>query len=264
MERRMRDSSGKWVIAALVMLLLALSTVTASATVLYGTGQGLNPDLAPPDPHWNVVAVPAAYTPTSPTPYAAIVGPWIHPAWYGSGSTGHDVAGNTFYNQLGYNNSYWIAPNGTSAALLGNDSSYNWIVAQTFTVPQTAVYNFNFYGAGDNELNFYIDGTISRTKGANFPDIINGTQIGGTAGGYNYITQFTGQATLAAGQHTAYMTLYDYGGFTGALIGPSTFEYSGPAPPDFNPVPEPSTYALLCISLGVVGYARKKMVKSEG
>ena len=26
-------------------------------------------------------------------------------------------------------------------------------------------------------------------------------------------------------------------------------------------VPEPSTYALLCISLGVVGYARKKMGK---
>jgi hypothetical protein len=28
-------------------------------------------------------------------------------------------------------------------------------------------------------------------------------------------------------------------------------------------VPEPSTYALLCISLGVVGYARKRMMKSE-
>jgi PEP-CTERM motif len=28
-------------------------------------------------------------------------------------------------------------------------------------------------------------------------------------------------------------------------------------------VPEPSTYALLCISLGVVGFARKKMGKRE-
>ena len=28
-------------------------------------------------------------------------------------------------------------------------------------------------------------------------------------------------------------------------------------------VPEPSTYALLCIGLGVVGYARKRMVKGE-
>ena len=28
-----------------------------------------------------------------------------------------------------------------------------------------------------------------------------------------------------------------------------------------NAVPEPSTYALLCISLGVVGYARKRMGK---
>jgi PEP-CTERM motif len=30
-----------------------------------------------------------------------------------------------------------------------------------------------------------------------------------------------------------------------------------------NAVPEPSTYALLCLSLGVVGYARKKMNKSR-
>jgi PEP-CTERM motif len=30
-----------------------------------------------------------------------------------------------------------------------------------------------------------------------------------------------------------------------------------------NTVPEPSTYALLCISLGVIGFARKKMRKSE-
>ncbi len=29
-------------------------------------------------------------------------------------------------------------------------------------------------------------------------------------------------------------------------------------------VPEPSTYALLCLSLGVVGFARKKMVRSNG
>ena len=29
-------------------------------------------------------------------------------------------------------------------------------------------------------------------------------------------------------------------------------------------VPEPSTYALLCISLGVVGFVRKKMIKVEG
>ena len=33
---------------------------------------------------------------------------------------------------------------------------------------------------------------------------------------------------------------------------------------DTSAVPEPSTYALLCISLGVVGYARMKMVNSEG
>jgi hypothetical protein len=33
--------------------------------------------------------------------------------------------------------------------------------------------------------------------------------------------------------------------------------------PGTNAVPEPSTYALLCISLGVVGYARKRMNKAK-
>ena len=32
---------------------------------------------------------------------------------------------------------------------------------------------------------------------------------------------------------------------------------------DAAAVPEPSTYALFCIGLGVLGYARKKMGKSE-
>ena len=49
----------------------------------------------------------------------------------------------------------------------------------------------------------------------------------------------------------------------------ATFNSSGNALGSFNmqlstvaaAVPEPSTYALLCISLGVVGYARKKMMK---
>ena len=46
------------------------------------------------------------------------------------------------------------------------------------------------------------------------------------------------------------------------------FNYSGIGNPSVGftvatSVPEPSTYALLCISLGVVGFARKKMRKSE-
>ena len=44
---------------------------------------------------------------------------------------------------------------------------------------------------------------------------------------------------------------------TSSLTGSVTVSY------DYTPnsVPEPSTYALLCISLGVVGYARKRMGK---
>lgn len=37
--------------------------------------------------------------------------------------------------------------------------------------------------------------------------------------------------------------------------------YTLPVSASVTAVPEPSTYALLCISLGVVGYARRRMVK---
>ena len=105
-------------------------------------------------------------------------------------------------------------------------------------------------------MDFFIDGAVSYIDSAH-PTITGGTKIGLTAGTFLSITEFTGSATLSAGQHTAYMVLLDYGGETGALIGPSTFGQ------DPNTVPEPSTYALLCISLGVVGFVRKKMVKSK-
>ena len=45
--------------------------------------------------------------------------------------------------------------------------------------------------------------------------------------------------------------------FVGNTIGSMNIQVSTSA----SAVPEPSTYALLCISLGVVGYARKKMGK---
>ena len=47
------------------------------------------------------------------------------------------------------------------------------------------------------------------------------------------------------------------------IFGPATsFDMAiGPGAP--TTVPEPSTYALLCVGLGVVGYARKKMSKTE-
>jgi PEP-CTERM motif len=53
----------------------------------------------------------------------------------------------------------------------------------------------------------------------------------------------------------------DDGANWSTLFGPFTsYDMAiGPA----TAVPEPSTYALLCISLGVVGFVRKKMVKSE-
>lgn len=53
--------------------------------------------------------------------------------------------------------------------------------------------------------------------------ITGGTQIGGFTGPFSVITQYTGQATLSSGTHTADLVLTDYGSATGALIGKSVF-----------------------------------------
>ena len=59
---------------------------------------------------------------------------------------------------------------------------------------------------------------------------------------------------------TAYTTFTNTAAVTSAMTGSVTLAYN------YTPaavVPEPSTYALLCISLGVVGFAKRKM-KSNG
>jgi hypothetical protein len=92
-------------------------------------------------------------------------------------------------------------------------------VAQDFNVEQSGWYDFNFKGAGDNELDFYINGSITSYLGdPQRPTITGGTQIGTRAGTFTAITTFTGSAYMNAGINTAYMVLWDYGGDTGALI----------------------------------------------
>ncbi len=74
----------------------------------------------------------------------------------------------------------------------------------------------------------------------------------------------TGLYTLGTADHQ----LYSFDTGTGAYtdLGIQVADHTGPTPYTFTGaavvVPEPSTYALLCVSLGVVGYARKRMGKS--
>jgi len=131
---------------------------------------------------------------------------------------------------------------------------------------------------------------------ANDPGVILGS---GTGDHYNYISNSpynfgpgTG-GTVFASAYSGNLFGFDYGqvvvpsGYISgsplsgtATFGNKTFADIGITPDTYtwtltnndsvtlninvSTVPEPSTYALLCISLGVVGYARKKMVKGEG
>ena len=167
------------------------------------------------DANWTISAVPATFTPpeSQTVPYAAYVPTNVDGAFLGGGSpqTGYSYGDDTIY---------WIAPQNGTGSIAGG--TYNWIAQQQFTVPQTGFYRFDFPGAGDNELEFYIGGAINSSSPQR-PTITGGQQIGGRAGSFTSISTFTGGAQLSAGTHTASMVVWDYGGSTGAMVGTSTF-----------------------------------------
>jgi hypothetical protein len=138
--------------------------------------------------------------------------------------------------------------------LPASDAGYNWIAAQTFYVAQAGTYDFDFPGAGDNQMSFYIDGSLSYADPIH-PTITGGTQIGSMIDDLSQLSDFTGETTLTAGDHTAYVVLTDFGGQTGALIGQSTFEPAS--------VPEPSTYALVGLALSGLALVRRRQNKGN-
>jgi hypothetical protein len=203
--------------AATLAFAIALAATSAHAQFVSGTifGTGLGSSPGGRDSNWSVVAVPSGFTPPSSqtTPYDAYVPTNTVNAFVGGGSPQPGLV------YLGGTN-YWIAPQTTTSSLVGG--LYNWVAQQDFYVPVAGFYRFDFPGAGDNELEFYIDGSLNTTDSKR-PTITGGQQIGGRAGTFTAITTFTGGAQLSAGNHTASMVLWDYGGETGALIGSSTF-----------------------------------------
>jgi hypothetical protein len=205
-----------FIVASLVACSL-LTIGTAQGQFVSGTivGTGLGSSPGGRDSNWNIVAVPSTFTPPSgqTVPYNSYV-PTIAPNVFtggGSPQTGLVYLGGT---------NYWIAPQSVTSSIAPD--TYNWIAQQQFYVPVAGFYRFDFPGAGDNELEFYIGGSINTTAPQR-PTITGGQQIGGRAGGFASITTFTGGAQLSSGTHTASMVLWDYGGETGALIGSSTF-----------------------------------------
>lgn len=211
-------------------------------------GSGINADLSTTfqrDSNWKIVAVPDGFTP--PDSQALGYDAYVPRTVNAAGPTGW-LGGNTGVNgsQGGYSVSgtsyYWISPNTTVNAIViaSATNPYNWIAAQTFTVPRDDLYFLNFPSAVDNRLGFFVNGSIDSTNPRQ-PVIVGGFQIGTTStatGQFRQITDnFGGPVFLATGTtHTAYMVLTDLGGDTGVLIGPSVFSTV--------PVPEPSSCAM--------------------
>lgn len=233
-------------ISSLAIALVVLTAISKTRAADIIQGSGVNANLSATfqrDNFWNIVALPTTNTIGSPTmPYQAYVPRTVPGVWYGGNS---GPSGSQGGYQADGNNYYWISPSSTDASIASGN--YNWIAAQTFNITTSGTYAFNFYASGDNAIKFFIDGTIDQSIAQN-PDITGGTQIGGSFNNFTQISQYTGNATLSAGTHTAYMVLYDFGGSTGALIGQSTFAV----------VPEPSSYALAAIGSGVMALLARR------
>lgn len=228
-------------------------------------GSGINADLATTfqrDGNWNVVALPAGTSGLPATPYQAYIPRTVNASsptgWLGGNSGtngsqgGYTSGGNTYY---------WFSPNSTVNTILPDATPtnpatwYNWIAAQTFTVPSDDNYYLNFPSAVDNRLGFFINGSIDSITNPRRPVIVGGTQIGTTSEATGQFRQITdnagGPVFLTAGTvHTAYMVLTDLGGDTGVLIGPSVFSTV--------PVPEPATFALAAIAAGGLVFCRRQ------
>jgi autotransporter-associated beta strand protein len=225
----------------------ALGTPGASAGVIFGTGVGTNPGSGTArDANWLLVAVPSSWTPPASVPYPAYVVQTVPDTFVG-GATGGVQNGYTADGTT----SYWIAPQSTVNALVGG--SYNWIVAQEFNVVRDGVYSFSFGGAGDDQISFFINGTVN-TSSSVLPTITGGTQIGSTYASFSTIGTLSGTANLLAGTHTAYMVLNDFGGGTGAIITPGTF-----TPPEGTIVHAGST-----LDLRNVAYATADRITLNG
>jgi hypothetical protein len=86
------------------------------------------------------------------------------------------------------------------------------------------------------------------------------TLAGGTGAGSYSIDPTAPFGDMARGYITFNYTLYD----ANPYLGGNEIGYGSADVNATVATPEPTTYLLLCLSLGVVGYARKKMMKSEG
>lgn len=241
-----RASRRPWQFSVLAVLLALCAAGRAEAEIvyyMYGTGVGADlTTTSGTDQYWNIVALPGSATGYPSTPYDALVPRSTNVNWIGGGTpqTGTVVSGSTYY---------WISAN-TSATPV-TTGTYNWIVAQDFTVSTPGSYEFNFNATVDNELQFFVGGTPSFAD-PQLPTIVGGTQIGPTLSGtgiFRNIYTFTGTASLPAGTNTAYAVVKDWGAVTGVIVTESSYVMV---------VPEPSTCAMALAAFAWGGWRLRR------
>ncbi len=193
---------------------IILEAVSSAASQIYGSGFGTNPNIsAAVDQNWEVVALPQTFYNSATFSAMNVTLPYSAKVISGADLPSIFAYRNGFND--GSNTYYWIAPYANATSLQGG--SYNWIVRQEFQVSSSGTYNFSFTGAGDNDISFFVDGTINSTN-PELPTITGGTQIGNTHTTFTSTGTMTGSVYLTPGTHYAYMVMQDYGGLTCALI----------------------------------------------
>lgn len=262
-------------LAGLSMLGIAGRGVAAPIiTGLYPTGWGYTPGSVGADSiegNWKLRAYAASgtfqpgYEPTGPAPYDAYV--------LESGSLPDLYLGGS--NNFGYCGGLWVGLQNTPISIvdgpdpptLGQFAS-SAVYSLTFTSTGSGIASFNFWGASDNAVAFFVGGTITTSTsninsgsspfdnayntGTNYPTITGGTQIG-YATGFGTLKHFVGNAYVDDGSNTLYAVVYDYGRFTGFM---------------FSPVPEPSSVVLAAIACGCIAagshrrWKRRKSARS--
>ncbi len=149
---------------------------------------------------------------------------------------------------------YWLAPNATSGwitPLLGSGNTASGSAGLAYTYQTT----FNLTGINFSSL--VINGKVTADNGISdilINGISTGFQYGGpNAGTYSTFADFTIGSGFHSGINTLTFDVINGGGPTGLRT-----DFSGTT--FIAAVPEPSTYAMMLVGLGLVGFAilRKK------
>lgn len=226
---------------------LAVVTVHAATIVPPATGWGVSVPPGGSDSNWEVVALPTLFAGAS-TPYPALVfagtGPGTVPSNWLGGANNAGVAG-----------AHWIGVRNAAESLFPGgpvnpggtppQANYNMIYRYTFTQSVAGPVDFAFWAAADNELSFYLNGTIAAD--AMSPSIVGGTPIGAVADGFGRLHSFTGTGSVIAGTNHLYAIVTDKWNDDGVV---GTWGYTGLL---VSPVPEP--VGLMLAASGAVAVA---------